>query len=162
MLHNEQGQVMATNSRIVLALAFPGSFLVVGVPYWQIPYAQVSLPNSVWGLSLVVVGALAALPTILSGTRFWSSALIVGVSVPAAVLARIIYDTWSDPTSHNLWPFEIILATGPGLLAGIIGAFVGGLLTKRHGAWSAGLLKNPTQPGTLHLTNQLEGKTGGA
>lgn len=120
------------NSSIVLALGFFCSFLIVGLPYWQIPYAQVSLPNAVWGWPLVVVTALAALPRAVSGTRFWPSALVVGASVPAAVLARIVYDTSSDPTSHNLWPLEIILAAGPGFLAGVLGALVGGLLASRR------------------------------
>jgi hypothetical protein len=52
----------------------------------------------------------------------------MGASVPAAVMARVIYDGASDPTSHNLWPFEIILASGPGLVAGLAGALAGGLL----------------------------------
>ncbi|ENO74806.1 hypothetical protein ACFQ4M_13090 [Thauera mechernichensis] len=122
---------MTLSNRVVLALAFFGSFFVVGAFYWPIPYAQISLPNAVWGLPLVVVAALAALPRVLSSTRFWPSALIVGASVPAAVLARVIYDTSSNPSSHNLWPFEMILATGPGLLAGVSGALVGGFLGSR-------------------------------
>lgn len=122
------------SSSVALAFAFICAFLIVGLPYWQIPYAQVSLPNAVWGWPLVIVTALAALPRAVSGARFWSAALVVGASVPAAVLARVVYDTSSDPSSHNLWPFEIILAAGPGFLAGVIGALVGGLLASRGGA----------------------------
>ena len=125
---------MATKSRTVLAVAFAGSFLAVGVPYWQIPYAQVSLPGAVWGVGLVLVAGLAALPRILCATRLWPTTLIVGASVPAAVLARVVYDTASDPTSHNLWPFEIILAAGPGLAAAFIGAFAGGLFARSSDA----------------------------
>jgi hypothetical protein len=125
---------MATKSGTVLALAFAGSFLAVGFRYWQIPYAQVSLPDAVWGVALVLVAGLAALPRILYATRLWRTTLIVGASVPAAVLARVVYDTASDPTSHNLWPFEIILAAGPGLAAAFIGAFAGGVLARRSGA----------------------------
>ena len=125
---------MATKSRTVLAMAFAGSFLAVGVPYWQIPYAQVSLPGAVWGVGLVLVAGLAALPRILSSTRLWPTTLIVGASVPAAVLTRVVYDTASDPTSHNLWPFEIILAAGPGLAAAFIGAFAAGLFARSSGA----------------------------
>ena len=36
------------------------SFLFVGVPYWQIPYAKVSLPSTLYGTGLLVVGVLAA------------------------------------------------------------------------------------------------------
>lgn len=122
-----------TKSQIILALAFFGAFLVVGVPYWQVPYAQLSLPNAVLGLPLIVVAGLAALPRIAAHTRFWPAMLIVGSSVPAAVMARVLYDTVSDPTSHNLWPLEIILAAGPGVLAALVGALAGGLLARRGG-----------------------------
>jgi hypothetical protein len=124
---------MTTKSSAILAASFAGSFLAVGLPYWQIPYAQVSLPNAVWGLPLVVVAGFAALRHLLSTARVWLTTLIVGASVPAAVLARVIHDTSSDPTSHNLWPFEIILATGPGLVAALVGALAGKLLARRGG-----------------------------
>ena len=67
----------------------------------------------------------------MSSSGFWLTTVIVGASVPAAVFARVIYDTSSDPTSHNLWPFEIILAAGPGLIAALAGAFAGKLLASR-------------------------------
>ena len=121
------------SSNIALSSAFFCSFLIVGLPYWQIPYAKISLPNAIWGWPLLIVTVLAALPRAVSGTRFWPAALVVGASVPAAVLARIVHDTFLDPTAHNLWPFEIILAAGPGLLAGFMGALAGGLLANRSG-----------------------------
>jgi hypothetical protein len=33
----------------------------------------------------------------------------------AFVAGRIVLDTARDPTSHNLWPFEIVIAGGAGL-----------------------------------------------
>src|SRR5690554_3183396 len=119
---------MTLDRRTALSLAFLGAFLAVGVPYWQMPYGEVTLPNAVWGPPLVLVCVLAVLSRWLSGTGLWATALVVGASVPAAVLARVVYDTAFDPTSHNLWPFELVLAAGPGLLAGILGALVGGLV----------------------------------
>src|SRR5688500_11230611 len=32
------------------------------------------------------------------------------LSVPVAVLARVVVDAAKDPTSHNLWPLEFIIA----------------------------------------------------
>ena len=64
---------------------------------------------------------------------FWTTTLVVGASVPAAVMARVVHDTWSDPTSHNLWPFELILAAGPGLLVAAIGALAGGQARQLRG-----------------------------
>ena len=125
---------MAKRSGTVLVASFAGSFLVVGLTYWQIPYVQVSLPDAVWGAPLIFVVVSAALPCILSATRFWLSTLIVGSSVPAAVLARVMYEAFLDPTSHNLWPFEIILSAGPGLIAALVGALAGKLLARRGSA----------------------------
>ena len=125
---------MSMKGSTILALSFAGSFFVIGLPYWQIPYSQVSLPNAVWGIGLLVVAAFAAVPRAISATRFLRTTLVVGASVPAAVFARVIVEAVADPTSHNLWPFEIILSAVPGLLASTAGAFVGGFLARRSGA----------------------------
>jgi hypothetical protein len=121
-------------SSVTLAAAFTGSFFAVGIPYWQIPYSQASLPSDIWGFALLAVAALAAISRVVSTARFWSASLIVGAAAPAAVLARVIADVMSDPTSHNLWPLEIILSAAPGFLAAATGALIGGLLVRRGGA----------------------------
>ena len=51
---------MQTNAVSWLVAAFVVSFFAVGFPYWQIPYAKVSLPNTLYGPGLLVVGVLAA------------------------------------------------------------------------------------------------------
>jgi hypothetical protein len=121
------------SKKILLLSAFVCSFLIVGLPYWQIPYAQVSLPNAIWGVPLLIVSTIAAALRVVPGIRLISAALVVGASVPAAVLARVVFDVFSDPTSHNLWPFEVALSVGPGLLAGFVGALAGGVITNRTG-----------------------------
>lgn len=49
----------------------------------------------------------------------WRSGWRIAALVPAGVLAfvalRIVVDTALDPTSHNLWPFEIIIFGGGAL-----------------------------------------------
>jgi hypothetical protein len=44
----------------------------------------------------------------------WRGAWRLAAAVPAAVMAfvvlRILWDGFLDPTSHNLWPFEILMA----------------------------------------------------
>jgi hypothetical protein len=117
-----------------LVAAFVAGFFVVGFPYWQIPYAKVALPNTLYGAGLLVVGALAVAARALGKARLLAVILVVGASVPAAVLARVAVETTKDPTSHNLWPFEFIIATVVGLFCSSIGAFVGSLpaLLSRH------------------------------
>lgn len=118
---------MAIKGSITLALFFLIALFVVGVPYWQIPYMRVSLPNAVWGWPLLVVSVLAAASRIVWRTRLWPTTLVLGAAVPGAVFARVIVDGVADPASHNLWPFELVLSAGPGFLAALVGALLGGL-----------------------------------
>jgi hypothetical protein len=129
------------NVRVVaLALAFFVVFLIVGLPYWEIPYSKVALPNSLYGWYLVMVLLLP--PALRVGVRasFMQSVSAVGVAVPATVLARVVIETLQDPTSHNLWPFEIIIAAGVGFSVALAGAVLGGLLVLalKEGSTDAG------------------------
>jgi hypothetical protein len=42
----------------------------------------------------------------------WRLAAALPLAAIALVAARIVVDTARDPTSHNLWPFEILMAGG--------------------------------------------------
>ncbi len=44
------------------------------------------------------------------------------------VMARVVVETFQDPTSHNLWSFEVIIASGVGLSVTLAGALLGRLL----------------------------------
>lgn len=121
-----------------LVAAFVVGFFAAGFPYWQTPYAKVSLPDTLYGAGLLVVGVLAAAARGFGKARLLAVILVVGASVPAAVLARVAVDTAKDPTSHNLWPFEFIIAALVGVLCASAGALVGSLpallLTDRDAA----------------------------
>jgi len=41
----------------------------------------------------------------------WRIAAVLPLLGLLFVLARIVFDTQRDPTSHNLWPLEIVFAT---------------------------------------------------
>ena len=47
--------------------------------------------------------------------------LAVAAGFVLAVLVRVTWETTADPTSHNLWPFEVAIAGFFGLLSGVIG-----------------------------------------
>jgi hypothetical protein len=118
---------MTLRAAFWLVAAFVISFFAVGLPYWQIPYAKVSLPSTLYGMGLVVVGVLAAAARAIGKARLLSVILAVGAAVPAPILARITVDTAKDPTSHNLWPLEFIIAAVIGVLCSSAGALVGSL-----------------------------------
>ena len=110
-----------------LIATFVVSFFAVGIPYWQIPYAKVSLPSTLYGTGLLVVVILAAAARAFGKASLLAVILAVGGAVPAPILARVAVDTAKDPTSHNLWPFEFIIAAVLGALCSSAGALVGSL-----------------------------------
>ncbi|QJR09511.1 hypothetical protein DSM104443_00555 [Usitatibacter rugosus] len=61
---------------------------------------------------LIVLGPLFAIWK-WHGPWRWLAAL--PLVVMAVVVGRIVIDTSRDPTSHNLWPFEILMFGGGGL-----------------------------------------------
>ncbi len=70
------------------------------------------------GMLVLVLGfAAAQVKTLLT----WCGAWRLGATVPGLVFAfvvtRIVVDTSRDASSHNLWPFEVVVWSGLGLVA---------------------------------------------
>ena len=122
---------MTRSSPAWLLIAFFIALIGVGFRYWQIPYSQVSLPNSMYGPGLVAVGVVALLARAFGLARFWKVWLLIAATVPLAVLVRIVVETSHDPAAHNLWPFEIAIAAGLGLACALPGTLLGSLLLLR-------------------------------
>jgi hypothetical protein len=122
---------MTRSSPAWLLIAFAIAFIGVGFRYWQLPYAQVSLPDSLYGPGLVAVGVVALLVRAFGLTRFWKAWLLIAATVPAAVLVRVIVETSADPTLHNLWPLELAIAAGIGLACSLTGTLLGSLFLLR-------------------------------
>jgi hypothetical protein len=127
-------QVSSHPERWRRAAAFAAVFIAVGVPFWLTPYARVSLPDALYGAGLLVAMGVTAFLWTRCAERFAGLLLAVGMAFPAVVFVRVAVETTADPTSHNLWPFEIAIAILVGLsavLAGMgLGAFVR-VLTRR-------------------------------
>jgi len=104
---------------------FVAAFLAVGIPYWLIPYNKLNLPDAVLGAGLLVLIIAAALARVSSGRRFFVVVAVMGASVPAAVMARVIFDGLRDSSSHNLWPFELVIAVFVGGAVAFVGALIG-------------------------------------
>jgi len=104
--------------------------LCVGVPFWTIPYRQVNLPDALLGPGLVVVAVGALLLCALRLAPFGRALLAAGAAVPAAVFLRIVVEVLRDPTSHNLWPFEMIIAVFVGATAAAAGAVPGWVIAR--------------------------------
>lgn len=122
---------MTRSSPAWLLIGFLIAFVAVGFAHWQLPYDKVSLPNSLYGPGLVAVGLIAMMLRAFGVGRFLAVWLLIASTVPAAVLARVVVDTARDPTSHNLWPLEILIALAVGIACSLIGAALGSLLLMR-------------------------------
>lgn len=113
-----------------LLIGFLFGFLAVGIPFWSLPYNEVNVPNSLMSAGMLVVVFASLLIRALGAASIWEISLVVGLSVPASVLARVNVETAADPTSHNLWPFEIVFAAAVGLPAALAGALIGSLIAR--------------------------------
>ncbi|WP_370479644.1 hypothetical protein [Tamlana flava] len=98
--------------------------IIGGISYWFQPYNQlytdVSQIKLIWSLGTFIEALLLAF--ILNEKPF-IIAVFVFLGVIFAVIARIFYDiTFMDKTSHNLFPFDIVLCgiiTFPSAFAGV-------------------------------------------
>jgi hypothetical protein len=118
-----------------LALALGTAVVVCGVPYWLLPLKTLNLPDALPAYAPLVVGVAALLLAMGLGLRGrsafgWASAIL-----PLVAFVRVLLDVANDPTSHNLWPFELVIAGGVGLLPAAAGAALGVLINRmRRGA----------------------------
>lgn len=77
-------------------------------------------------LALLLAGVGVPLWSVWKWRGGWRIAALVPTAIVLFVVLRIIVDTARDPTSHNLWPFEILMF---GTLALVI---IGGLKVARR------------------------------
>jgi hypothetical protein len=106
--------------------------IISGLAYWFHPYNQ----NTVFGINKwVIMGIGAFLGTLLLMVFLKEKplkiALFVSLGVLLGVFARIIYDiTLRDSTSHNLFPFEIIISSIVTVPCAFTGVYLGFLIKK--------------------------------
>jgi hypothetical protein len=71
--------------------------------------------------ALGVAGVLVPLWSVWKWRGGWRIAAAIPAAVVVFVVLRILIDTARDPTSHNLWPFEVLMVgTGALLCIGVL------------------------------------------
>lgn len=113
-----------------LTAEFLAAFFLVGVPHWLTPYNNESTAGVIIGGAIIAaVAAVARLR--IPAARFSAITKAAALAMPAAALARVIVETTLvDPTSHNLWPFEIAAALLLGYAGAVPGALIGVLIDR--------------------------------
>ena len=123
----EPSKTTRTATYVWLAVAFFTAFLATGSQLWPGSYQEYLSRGG--GIQLVATVAIVAiLVAAISGLGIARSALAVGCGVPAATFARVVADGVQDPTSHNLWPFEVGIALIVGMAAAWPAALLGALI----------------------------------
>lgn len=112
-------------NRWILWGGFCAAVVALGLEYWLIPYGTLNLPEDLLGPALGVTGLASAIAVALGATNFWRGVLIFGSTAPTTVFIRVVVDCIPDPTRHNLWPFEVVIAYGVGLPWAVGGAAIG-------------------------------------
>ncbi len=115
-------------SRLFLPAVFVLGFLVVGLPFWLIPYSSVTVPNSFFGLGAATVFVLAAFLGFRVG--FWKGLLVAGAVMPSVLMCRVVVEALIEPTRHNLWPLALMIVVVMALALAGIGALLGWVVAK--------------------------------
>jgi hypothetical protein len=115
--------------RMRFLAATVAGLLACGLPLWPIPYREVSMPGnpaaSLWLLLGTSAGLLAGY---LLRQKAWLAVLAVTAGFALAVLGRVGVETARDPTSHNLWPFEVVIAGSIGFAGAVVGVSIARLI----------------------------------
>jgi hypothetical protein len=110
---------------IWLLLAFAVVVLAAGVPYWRLPYDEINRGHfAIWpGAVLLGFLTLVLMLAEVAPARQITAAMLS--CVPAIDVVSIIKDTARDATSHNLWPFEFVIAAISGALVVVPAVLIG-------------------------------------
>ena len=106
--------------------------VAASISFWPIAYAEIDMTE----LSFVLTWALTALFVGCAGVAFLKkssmhAAMLTTAGFIASALIRIIFELVLDPTTHNLFPFEIMLTVLSAFPSSFAGAYATSLLFKK-------------------------------
>jgi hypothetical protein len=112
----------------VMIGAFLLCFLITGIPFWIIPYSNLTLPNSFFGIGIFAVFLVALVLAYRVG--FKKGLLVSGMVFPAVLMARVIVEGLMEPGHHNLWPLALIITLVLSIIVAGTGAVLGWLAAR--------------------------------
>lgn len=111
--------------------AFVLGLLAVGLPFWMTPYGRLNVPDAFLGFGLVVVFGLAFALRWSGQASFLKSLNVMALTLPAALMLRVVVEGLADPSRHNLWPLVLVITLVMGYVTALPGAVLGHLLRRR-------------------------------
>jgi hypothetical protein len=105
--------------------------LVVLAPFhWVIAYEQIDMISLTYFLySILTAGIVGGLGVFFFKRRIIGSAGWTTLGFVIAIMIKVIWDVIQDPTSHNLFPFEILIISVYSFPASLLGARIAGYFT---------------------------------
>ncbi len=106
----------------------PFAGLVVGAVICSLPYLLYSAqfpPLDITALALMLASTGLA---VMRPSEKWWCGIAVGAGILVPIVTIIGIDLQRDPTSHNLFPFEIIFGLAFAMPGALLGAWLGGFI----------------------------------
>ena len=102
--------------------------LVVGAVICSLPYLLYSAqfpPLAITAIALMLASTGLA---VMRPSDKWRSGIAVGAGILVPMVTIIAIDLQRDPTSHNLFPFEIVFGLAVAMPGALLGAWLGGFI----------------------------------
>ncbi len=100
-------------------------FLVGIIGYWKIDFSD---DRALYNTAFKIMGPGAFIGAIISAFYRKKSpflnTLMISLGVLLGMLSRIFWDILQDPSSHNLFPFELMIGLAIVVPAAFLGAFL--------------------------------------
>lgn len=116
-----------------LIVGLIAGLLLTGLPYWRLPYSADFLADTPVRIGFAGLALIAALLAATGAARPGRIVKLMLIPYPLAVALRVAVEVAADPTSHNLWPFELVFAVLLSALLVVPGVVVGTLVRRVRG-----------------------------
>lgn len=108
-----------------LMLGFAVVVLAAGIPFWRLSYQQANHGDFAIVPGALLLGFVTTVLVLAEVASVKRTAATMLLCVPAIDVVAIIKDTASDPTSHNLAPFELVIFAISGALVVVPALLIG-------------------------------------
>lgn len=113
-----------------IAIATLAGVLTCGLPLWPLRYREVQMGENPSAVVWLALGTGAALLAGWLLPRWRLPVLSITAGFVIAVLLRVQVETMRDPTTHNLWPFEVAIAGFFGCASSLAGVAMARLIQR--------------------------------
>jgi hypothetical protein len=120
---------MKSKTTILIIVA---GILAGAISSWFNEYNQLT----VFGISIRLLLAITSFAASFLMSLFYSESnakipLLISAGVLMALAGRIIFDLYIDSTSHNLFPFEMLISFSISFSCAFVGSFLASLYKKK-------------------------------